>query len=224
MDHWLAADGCAAVGAGAACAAAFARAALSISSRAILRFSMSSTAVGDGRTAALAPLAARNAGTNATADVMSVRRVGHAHEGMSSCSHSTRVVLRQGPAPCAAPHAPHVEVAVARAAPPRRRPRERLRRVGGEAWRGGGGWRGGEGARRQRTTRDDGVGHALGAITLGISRVDGEAARGARRPRARAVSSAPSRRDGRGDGAAEDLRAVHGGSVGASGGGATGSV
>jgi hypothetical protein len=196
---------------------------LSISSRAILRFSMSSTAVGDGRTAALAPLAARNAGTNATADVMSVRRVGHAHEGMSSCSHSTRVVLRQGPAPCAAPHAPHVEVAVARAAPPRRKPRERLRRVGGRGVEGGDGAEG-KGRGRQRTTRDDGVGHALGAITLGISRVDGEAARGARRPRARMVSSAPSRRDGRGDGAAEDLRAVHGGSVGASGGGATGSV
>ena len=61
--------------AGAACAAAFARAAFRISSRAILRFSMSSTLVGEGSPPAKAELARRSGANEAAATRAALREL-----------------------------------------------------------------------------------------------------------------------------------------------------
>ena len=61
--------------AGAACAAAFARAAFRISSRAILRFSMSSTLVGEGSPPAKAELARRRGANDAAATRAALREL-----------------------------------------------------------------------------------------------------------------------------------------------------
>ena len=135
---------------------------------------MSSTAVGTGGPPPWR-LAARNAGRTRPRR-MSVRRRARARGDVPVLALDAR---RLAGLPCAAPHAPHVEVAVARAAPPRRRPRERLRRVGGEAWRGGG-WR--EGKARGVSER-----HA----TTGRARAGGD------NPRLRASTARP--RGARGD-------------------------